>query len=343
MLPINIIRCYGDRGWGEDWWAEIFHGLPVETHVSADFSLVLPRSIYMINGTLGLDHVPAAFLEAASAAGPCALIHEGDEFYRGPYSIYRHFDLVLRNFPAPFLAAPGVMGLPVGYCSGMPKIEIKPASQRPNLWSFTGQTNGARQQMAKALEQLTPNRCHLVDLTRGDVHLPRSEFLEMLAGSAFMPCPMGNVQLETARLYEALEYGAIPLATRRLSLDYFERLFGPHHKIPVFRTWSEARAFAEGVAARPEALDTLQTQVREWWLATKGRLINEFRAFVTRGFAASFRPQLQRDFAAMSELSTQAGRFADLLAMQDAASLQGRAERALRNAKRQFWPAAQRR
>jgi hypothetical protein len=171
------------------------------------------------------------------------------------------------------------------------------------------------------------------------VHLPRSEFLDMLADSAFMPCPLGNVQLETARLYEALEYGAIPLATRRLSLDYFERLFGADHRIPVFRTWSEARAFAEGVAAHPEALDALQAQVRDWWRATKQQVIEEFRAFVDRGFATSFRPQLQRDFA-KPELSTHAGRFADLLAMQDAASLQGRAERALRNAKRQFWHAA---
>lgn len=52
--------------------------------------------------------------------------------------------------------------------------------------------------------------------------------------SIFSPCPQGNVLLETPRVYEALQCGSIPIVERRLTLDYYKQLLGPH-PLPTVR------------------------------------------------------------------------------------------------------------
>jgi len=305
----------------------MFSGLPVQIHDSPDFSLVLPNAIYAVDGVFGLNHLPPAFLEALASSGPCGLLHEGDEFFRGPYSVYANFDFVIRSFPTPFLRSKGVLNMPCGYCNGVAPSEVLNASARPYLWSFTGQANASRRQMTAVLGGVTPSFCHIVDAAKGERHIGRDRFLSLLSDSAFTPCPMGNVQLETARLYEALEYGSIPLASRRAGLEYFERLFGPEHRIPVFRKWQDARVFMESMLENPARLDALQREVMEWWAAAKKRQIEDLRTFVNRGLTISYRHELQRQFTGMTDLSIQPARFMDILAMHDAAALAGRVGR----------------
>lgn len=337
MGPVNLVRCYEGRDWGEDWWRELFQGLPVEIIDAPNFDVVRPNSLYVIEGVFGLGHVPADFLRAVDAAAPCGLLHIGDEFLRGPYPVYRHFDFVIRAFPTPFLRSRGVMCVPCGYCNEMPREPLLPASQRPLAWSFTGQSNGTRVEMAKALASVGPNFCKIVDVQRGQVQLSRARFLELLRESAFCPCPMGNVQLETSRLYEALEYGTIPVATRRMGLDYFERLFGAQHRIPVFADWREARGFIEDLLASPGHLDRVQAEVTGWWSETKARLNADVLAFIAQGFSHSYRAELRRDFALRTPRVVQAPRLLDLLSMHDAAAIQGRIARVYRRSVRRFW------
>ena len=338
--PINFIRCYGEKGWGEEWLAELFADVPLRIIDDPNFQTVLPRSIYAIDGVLGLDHVPERFLQAVAATGQAGLLHEGDEFLRGPYSIYRHFDFVIRPYPAPFLRSRGVMAIPCGYCNDIPRPEHKPASQRAYAWSFTGQRNAARVQMAEALGDIAPNYCHIVDQTRGQKHIPRAEFLGLLRDSAFAPCPMGNAHLETARHYEALECGAIPLGTRRAGLDYFERLFGTQHRIPLFLNWAEARGFAKDLMANPAKLDRVQREIMEWWASARLRLRSDLKGFIEQGMEHSFRNELQRDFEGMTSMRVQAPRLLEILAHHDANALMGRAERVYRRGIRKVWHVA---
>ncbi len=178
--------------------------------------------------------------------------------------------------------------------------------------------------------EVGPNYCHIVDQTRGQKHIPRTEFLSLLRDSAFAPCPMGNAHMETARLYEALECGAIPLGTRRAGLDYFERLFGTQHRIPLFLNWGEARAFAQDLLAHPAKLDRVQREVMEWWAAAKRRLQLDLEGFVEQGLEHSFKAELKRDFEDMTPRSVQGARLREILAHHDANALMGRAERIYR-------------
>ena len=94
--------------------------------------------------------------------------------------------------------------------------------------------------------------------------LASSDFSRLLLESMFSPCPMGNVQLECYRPYEALECGSIPIVEKRLTMDYFRELLGDH-PMPTVRSWSEARNFLQDMQRRPAEIDALQDRCMSWW------------------------------------------------------------------------------
>src|SRR4029077_12913833 len=91
----------------------------------------------------------------------------------------------------------------------------------------------------------------------GKRRIPKEDFVEILRQSAFAPAPMGNASLESVRLYDALESGAIPIVERRLTLDYFKGFLGKH-PLPTIDSWSEGRRLITRFLNDPARLDALQ-------------------------------------------------------------------------------------
>jgi hypothetical protein len=123
--------------------------------------------------------------------------------------------------------------------------------------------------------------------------LSKETFDRLLSESAFAPCPMGNATLETWRLYEAMEAGAIPLIERRLSMDYYRELLG-EHPIPTFRSWDTTARVCRGLLADPAGLDSLQATIMTWWHAKKEAVRATVLECVTQPDSGS----ALRDFAA---------------------------------------------
>jgi hypothetical protein len=124
--------------------------------------------------------------------------------------------------------------------------------------------------MVAAMRRIEP---HVVIDTgrRGPIEreqLSKGNYDRLLSESTFVPCPMGNATLETCRVYEALEAGAIPLVEHRLSMDYYRALLG-EHPIPTFRNWDTAAQFCRDLRADPAGLDSLQATIMGWWSAKK--------------------------------------------------------------------------
>jgi hypothetical protein len=90
---------------------------------------------------------------------------------------------------------------------------------------------------------------------------------------------MGNVQVESFRLYEALEAGSIPIVEKRWTLDYFRLLLG-EHPIPTVRSWAEARDLVKRLAADPDGLNALQDRCLSWWDAYKRAYRDAAGAFI---------------------------------------------------------------
>ncbi|QNI32856.1 hypothetical protein H7849_02315 [Alloacidobacterium dinghuense] len=206
------------------------------------------------------------------------LVHFLDENFEGRYEeIYRNFRAVFRCHWSNAFNEKFVRKMPIGYSVGMGRggRHIDRASQRKYLWSFSGQlAKSTRPDMAKALLPLKPYFLSTSDeisdlkfLTGEDYQqkrLTRSDFSNLLLATAFSPCPMGNVQLECFRPYEALEAGSIPIVEKRLTMDYYRDLLG-EHPMPTVRSWPEARHFIERMRQHPTEMDALQERCMSWW------------------------------------------------------------------------------
>ena len=124
--------------------------------------------------------------------------------------------------------------------------------------------------MIEALRPMTPNYVHTTEQGRLKP-VGKNEYQRILRDSIFVPCSMGNINLESFRVYEALECGAIPILEKRLGLDYFVRLLGPH-PLPTFGSWRQAAHFITLIRDDRIALLNLQKQCMDWWATYKQNL-----------------------------------------------------------------------
>jgi hypothetical protein len=201
-----------------------------------------------------------------------------DEFYEGSYEeIYENFRGVFRCFWSDVFNPRRIMEMPLGYNNGLDggRVNLVPASRRKYVWSFLGQVNkSSRPDVARELLRVVPNFFFATDDVPGLLVYNKldgkrrkfspAECAEILFESSFSPCPMGNANLESYRVYEALECGSIPIVEKRLTLDYFRHLLGDH-PLPTVRSWAEARGLIAELLASPEQMDALQQRCIAWW------------------------------------------------------------------------------
>jgi hypothetical protein len=90
------------------------------------------------------------------------------------------------------------------------------------------------------------------------------EVSQLLSNTVFAPSPMGNVNIECFRTYEALECGAIPIVEKRWGLDYYRTLLG-EHPIPTVGSWSEARRIIRSAMRNGDEINRLQRECIDWW------------------------------------------------------------------------------
>jgi hypothetical protein len=182
--------------------------------------------------------------------------------------------------------------------------------------------------MAAAFAELEPS--FLAGTTsiyrEGGKKLSKAEFNDVMKNSIFSPCPMGNVILETWRLYESLELGCIPIVETRASLDYFTGLFG-QHPIPSFGSWEAARHYVQEALADKPSLLRKQLEIRDWWILKKQAVRTQVRHAAT---GPSHHAALRR-YGALARNRYPALheplRLAELLRHQNKTSLMGRLKR----------------
>jgi hypothetical protein len=255
-----------------------------------------PATIYVINtDKLPFAKIPKSFFESVRETPGVGLFNPNDEWYSGNYGRYRDFAFVLRFYHPAKFDNPGVLTLPLGYARSQPLRDgFKPASERRYVWAFMGKVFGSRIDMMRGLGPIEPQFTLAKVLADGTTlkQLSKTEYHDVLADSVFAPAPMGNVMLESYRVYEALENGAVPIVEKRRSRDYFRDLFGTH-PLPAFGSWKAARAFVEEARRDPAGLDRLQAEVIGWWRQEKLELRRRVAAFVARGVRDELRAPLR--------------------------------------------------
>jgi hypothetical protein len=213
------------------------------------------------------------------------MVHLGDEYYVDSSSAYRWCERVYRNYWSPIPAGLShVTFFPLGYKNGFTQADKapRPVSQRPYLWSFVGDPNKAtREDMLDQLRTVAGGFEHLISGWNSADSLSTADYRAVLDQTVFSPCPAGNGNLDTYRVYESLEAGCIPILERRAGYDYFERLL-PGHPMPVFSDWSEARDRIGGLAANG-GCEALRLACQGWWSSYKDQFIARVRADLDMG------------------------------------------------------------
>ena len=277
--PDNLLSCIE-----RDWITDLLSQVPVRaSYVDFDqkprLSLAMPYSIVCAscpNQTSAADLV--AYLERLPR--PRVLYHLSDEYVEVGAELYRHCELTIRNGSARFdlFKDPDFLQVPLGYASGLGHrgIAIARSSERPCNFTFMGAMKNDREEMVAALRAIEGP--HFIRKT-ASFDSSTAQFdkttIMLYKNAVFVPNPKGNWNPECNRLYDALEWGCIPLirdyADTAYEKDYHRKLFGDH-PIPTFATWSEAAAFARNMLADKPALDMLQGEIGAWWQGYKSSL-----------------------------------------------------------------------
>jgi hypothetical protein len=261
-----------------DWFTFLLSDVVDEVVVDTEYSLTDGPAIHVVSANeVPLRSRSGYFERCRANSDDLTLLHASDEWYAGDYREYRHFDRVIRNHRTWLVRGPGICSIPVGYPNGLAGPDrLTPANERKYLWSFKGEVKASRIEMVEALRGVEP--CFVRDSKDGP-WLTADEYRALLLDSVFLPCPMGNVVAETWRLYEALEFGCIPIVEKRLFIDYYRGLLGAEPFLRVGK-WREAGPLMRELVAAPDELLRLQRTTVAWWAETKERVKREVTAFM---------------------------------------------------------------
>ena len=138
-------------------------------------------------------------------------------------------------------------------------------------WCFAGQIHdqGDRAKMIDSLKKCNgEHHLHVAEGWSSENSLNTEEYRNVLSESIFVPCPRGNTSVDTFRLYEALEVGAIPIVEKS---DYWRNLLGEH---PLIETASWENIFNDInlLLENSQWIIEHSKKVESWWVEYKKQL-----------------------------------------------------------------------
>jgi GR25 family glycosyltransferase involved in LPS biosynthesis len=172
--------------------------------------------------------------------------------------------------------------IPLGYHWTLAGGSDDPMNKTPRLpfrnvaWSFYGTAWQDRHLKLQPLQVVQPHSLKLVDSWESPDKITRNQYIAILLDSLFVPCPQGN-NIETYRLYEALECGCIPLYVKAPGDEsYVEWLQNEIGLLPV-SSWAEAAALVQHFMREKEVMEGYRNTLLLRWKMWKERLATSVR------------------------------------------------------------------
>jgi hypothetical protein len=218
MKKINVIwQVDPDVMLEKDWLDFLLVKTDFVPVVDGNLDVVLDDSIVVTRGySIGNKSV-ADYLRSFVDQGfnQPGVIHLSDEWFKSPVDFYDNAAFVLRNFYRPDVASkPNVYFFPLGYKRGyLIHNAPKAIKDRQYLWFFAGQLGGklSRRKMVKYAEKLPGGLISISERFGGSDQLGFEDYVKLMGDTVFALSPGGNKCVETHRIYEAMESGAIPI------------------------------------------------------------------------------------------------------------------------------------
>lgn len=267
-----------------EWFDSVFPH-PIEYKQFTNIQDMVQNSgIYLYQRVSGLDTVKlmVVILDMMRTIGKqLTIIHMSDEFAQDDISWYNHPSVkqVIRNYSRPDLKPrEKIYVLPLGFMNRRSSRAYPPSlkfSEREHTWSFAGSMD--REGRAQALSILTQVKPHCLKSKptwSSPEKLGPSEYNEMIRKTKFVPCMRGSKALESFRLYEALEHGAIPIyvpSESSNSLDEYKEIFG-EHPLLGFPNWETAADYLPKLITQPEIMENHRNELHKWWNNKKAEI-----------------------------------------------------------------------
>jgi alpha(1,3/1,4) fucosyltransferase len=213
---------------------------------------------------------------------PYYVLHMSDEFSNDPISFYSYKQClgVVRFYhrsDIPASVQSKVLTIPLGYHWTMSEGCDDPLNKTPRLpfrsttWSFYGTDWQDRKSLLQPLTAVQPNSLLLVDSWESPQKLNKNQYIARLLDTIFVPCPPGN-NLETFRLYEALECGCIPLYVKTEGDDAYIRMLQEELGLLPVKSWAEGASLIAHLMKEKSLLETYRNTVLTQWKVWKAKL-----------------------------------------------------------------------
>jgi GR25 family glycosyltransferase involved in LPS biosynthesis len=228
------------------------------------------------------DAYRALFAKWNTENVPFYILHLSDEYCKDPIDFYS-FPMcrgVVRIYNHPSLpsdVASKVCTIPLGYHWTLANGSDDPTTKTPRLpfrntvWSFYGTGWYERKQQLAPLTAIEPHSLLLVDSWESNDKLSRNQYISRLLDTIFVPCPGGN-NIETFRLYEALECGCIPLYVKTPGDDAYVKVLQDELGLLPVSSWSEAKVLVEHFMREKELMENYRTSLLLRWAQWKQKL-----------------------------------------------------------------------
>jgi hypothetical protein len=270
---INLIWQEMNVGnWSSDWIPELLSEFDITEYTDGKYEIFLDKSIIVVCEYRG-DY----FEKLRKRNCKFGVFHLDDELLCHPSHFYQDANFVYRYYwTKRYTDQENISFFPPGYKAGFWKnsqnIQIKEAKDRQYIWSFAGQIlyHATRQYMINAMKEFEPYFFHEIHVWNDKKSLSPQEYRDMLLESVFVPCGRGYWNLDSYRVYEALECGCIPIVEKS-PLDLFRYQFGDHPFLAV-ENWSEAPALMSELLSDPVRLEERRKCCHQWWLNYKKEL-----------------------------------------------------------------------
>lgn len=271
--------------WETDWVREILSESNVTFRevFDGDYKTVLDHSVIVTSFPERAKYKQyyQAFREKGYKFG---IIHLSDEAYEHPIDFYAGAKFVLRNYWHRNFTQKNVFFFPLGYKEHFwreyPKDKPVPSVRnRKYAWSFAGQIDkSTRKAMYLNMKKIPNHYVHTIEHFGAPSMLAAEQYRDLLLNTMFVPCPRGNINLDSFRLSEALECGCIPIVEKSPE-DYFANFFGSYPFLAV-NDWKEAPAIVKQLLRDPVRLEALQNRCYNWWIDYKKALKKEVAGLI---------------------------------------------------------------
>jgi hypothetical protein len=196
-------------------------------------------------------------------------------YFNWQYAIPDHLD-VWTQYYSPSTKSDIKTRLLLGPPSRIKDFKINKQLPKKYLWSFVGQVqNPFRQQCVDVLRTLPDGYLREVELFggHGANGMEYQEYLDIMCQSKYVICPSGSMCVDSFRLYEAMECGAIPITDRRAPRDpddfnYWDNVFDVNNVWWV-DSWIELEIPRQTVISKFVFDLSPSRDNNDWWLVYK--------------------------------------------------------------------------